>query len=317
MAEREGFSRREVARWLAIGGAMAAVGCGVGAGGSPGAGSGGGDSGAGEGGSGGEGVSSWAAGGTAAMTGKGSYPDPFVAAGASCALLCETTEGPCTADTAEREDVSEGMSGLPVRLLLRVVDGDCQPVVGARVLIWHTQRTGVYSGVTPSGSFCYGDDPEAEQHLYFRGNQLTDGEGVAAFDTCFPGWYSGRMPHIHVQVLLGEDLYLTTQVVFEDALCAEVYSTHEEYVEFGQADTTAATDTVLGGVDDVSPYTLETERMDDGAMLAWKTIAVRSSLSEATCATEGGGGGGGAPPPGARGRRGPPPGPPGGRRRGR
>src|SRR5262245_37600249 len=36
----------------------------------------------------------WASGGTAAMTAKSAYPDPFTAALGSCALLATTTEGP-------------------------------------------------------------------------------------------------------------------------------------------------------------------------------------------------------------------------------
>ena len=42
----------------------------------------------------------WAAGGTAAMTARATYPDPFTAAVTSCPLvLCQTTAGPCTAPT--------------------------------------------------------------------------------------------------------------------------------------------------------------------------------------------------------------------------
>ncbi len=33
---------------------------------------------------------------------------------------------------------------------------------------------------------------------YLRGSQLTDDNGVAQFDTIFPGHYDGRAPHIHV-----------------------------------------------------------------------------------------------------------------------
>jgi hypothetical protein len=43
---------------------------------------------------------------------------------------------------------------------------------------------------------------------------------------------------------------------------------------------------------DTKAYELATARMPDGAMLAWKTIVLRSSLAEAIC----GGGGGPAPP---------------------
>jgi protocatechuate 3,4-dioxygenase beta subunit len=33
--------------------------------------------------------------------------------------------------------------------------------------------------------------------------QLTDAKGVAEFETIYPGWYSGRAIHIHVEVHIG------------------------------------------------------------------------------------------------------------------
>ncbi len=35
---------------------------------------------------------------------------------------------------------------------------------------------------------------------WLRGVQLTDVHGVAKFTTIYPGFYSGRAPHIHVRV---------------------------------------------------------------------------------------------------------------------
>lgn len=234
----------------------------------------------------------WATGGTAAMTKKDCYPDPF-ANGLGCALLCQTTEGPCTADTIERQDVSEGWGGLPVRLALKIVEADsCAPIEGAVVEIWHTQRTGVYSGVTPSGAFCYGDDPDAENYLYFRGSQTTDADGRIDFDTCFPGWYSSRAIHIHFRVYLEGQLTLTSQLFFDDALNEAIFDSHPDYAEFGQPDTVNTTDNVIGGVDDLTPYILDVARMADGAMLASKAIAIAGSA----CSV-GMGGGGMMPPP--------------------
>ena len=234
---------------------------------------------------------SWATGGTAAMTAKDCYPDPFAAGVAACALLCQTTAGPCTADTLTRQDVSEGWPGLPVRLSLKFVRADtCEPVEGAFVEIWHTQRTGVYSGVTPSGAFCYGDDPDAENYLYFRGAQTTDAAGRVDFDTCYPGWYGGRAIHIHFRVYLGDDEYLTSQLFFADALTEEIFSSHPDYSEFGQPDTLNTTDNIIGGVDDLSPYVLDVQRMADGAMLASKVVAIRSSAGESLCSAGGMGG---------------------------
>ncbi len=239
----------------------------------------------------GDAADAWATGGTAAMTAKDCYPDPFAAGVVSCALLCQTTEGPCTAATLDRQDVSEGWPGLPVRLALKIVRAEsCEAVEGAVVEIWHTQRTGVYSGVTPSGSFCYGDDPDAENYLYFRGTQTTDAEGRVDFDTCFPGWYPSRAVHIHFRVYLGGDEHLTSQLFFDDALNEEIFASHPDYSEFGQPGTVNTNDNIIGGVDDLSPYLLDVARMPDGAMLASKTVAIRSSTDDALCSAGGMGG---------------------------
>ncbi|MBZ5713647.1 protocatechuate 3,4-dioxygenase [Nannocystis pusilla] len=243
-------------------------------------------------------ATAWATGGTAAMTMKHCYPDPFAGGVSECVLMCETTEGPCTADTLERQDVSEGFSGLPVRLALLVVAADtCAPIANAKVEIWHTQRTGVYSGETPSGAFCYGDDPDAENYLYFRGTQTTDAAGRVDFDTCFPGWYSGRAIHIHFRVYVDDALHATSQLFFADELNAEIFAGHPEYAEFGQPNTTNTTDNIIGGEGDMTNYLCTTARMPDGAMLASKVIAIRSSLGHPTCQTQGAGGGGMMPPP--------------------
>jgi protocatechuate 3,4-dioxygenase beta subunit len=225
----------------------------------------------------------WAAGGTASMTAQDCYPDPFAAGVPSCALLCQTTAGPCTSTTIERQDVSEGLAGVPVRLALKLVTADgCEPVAGAFVEIWHTQRTGVYSGLTPS-MICNGDDPRAAAQLYFRGSQTTDAEGRVDFDTCYPGWYPGRAIHIHVRVILNGDEHLVSQLFFDDGLIAEIFVSHPDYAEFGAPNTNNQTDGVIAGVRDKSPYILDSARMPDGAMLASKVIAIRSSPPEPLC----------------------------------
>jgi protocatechuate 3,4-dioxygenase beta subunit len=237
-------------------------------------------------------ATTWASGGTASMTAKACYPDPFATAVASCTLICQTTAGPCTSTTMERVDVSEGFPGLPVRLGIKVVEADgCTPVANAKVEIWHTQRTGVYSGVTPSGMMCYGNDPSAVNHLYFRGSQHTDAGGVVYFDTCFPGWYPGRAIHIHFRVYESDTLYATSQLFFDTALETEIFSSHPDYQEFGQPNTSNARDGIIRGVADLTPYVLDTQRMPDGAMLASKVVAIRASTSDPTCSTSGGPGG--------------------------
>ncbi|MEM9461445.1 MAG: protocatechuate 3,4-dioxygenase [Myxococcota bacterium] len=229
----------------------------------------------------------WAVGGTAAMTAQDCYPDPFAGGAKSCALLCEQIEGPCTSDAPERQDISEGLTGLPVRLALAFVDADtCEPVEGAHVEVWHAQRSGVYSGVTPGGDFCYGDDPSAQKELYFRGSQVTDADGRVDFDTCYPGWYGGRAVHIHFRVVINGVDHLVSQLYFDDALNDEICTTHPEYADRGVPDTTNVTDLIIGSVDDLSPYVFETQRMADGAMLASKLVTIRSSSSEPLCSIE-------------------------------
>lgn len=235
-------------------------------------------------------ASDWAFGGTAAMTMKGCYPNPFAQGASSCALVCSTTEGPCTTeDSPEREDVSEGLTGLPVRMMLRFVDTDCNPIEGAEVRVWHTKVDGVYSGPTPSGAFCYGDQPDAASQMFFRGTQVSGADGVVAFDSCFPGWYSSRAVHVHFQVTLADSTWVVSQLIWDDALVDEICGSHPDYAEFGQPDTTSANDTVFGGTDDIEAYTFEVERMADGAMLAYKTITVKSGGPG--CEAQGSGGG--------------------------
>ena len=71
-------------------------------------------------------------------------------------------------------------------------------------------------------------------------------------------------------------------------------------------DTTNATDTVLPATG-LSDYLFDTEKMTDGAMLAWKTIILRTAVSETICSPSGANasGGGMAGPGGDGGPGGP------------
>lgn len=57
--------------------------------------------------------------------------------------------------------------------------------------------TGVYAGVVASGN---GDSNDASNinSTFLRGIQKTDSDGVAAWRSIFPGYYSGRATHIHM-----------------------------------------------------------------------------------------------------------------------
>jgi len=244
----------------------------------------------------------WATGGTASMTDQASYPNPFSALPDACSVTCELTEGPCySADSTEIQDISYGRPGLPLRLYLRILDDTCTPVPGATVDLWHCGPEGIYSGNDAAHedvAFCTGNDEDFESHLYFRGKQTTGDDGVVYFDTCFPGWYASRTIHIHMTISLGETAYVTTQFGFDDTLDDDIVATQPIYSDRGSRDTTNTTDTVLPA-DDVADYVFDAEKMTDGAMLAWKTLILRSSVDDAICSPSGAATPPGAPPSGS------------------
>lgn len=218
-------------------------------------------------------ASRWASGGTVAMTDVATYPAPFAANSPSpCALTLPTTLGPCFYDSPSRLDVSEGYPGLPMRLVFRVVDAMCRPIAGARVDIWHTGHTGLYSGGPIP--FCTGGDADAIAHLYGRGSQTTDENGLVAFHSCFPGAYDGRAMHIHFQVFpTGESMAsMVSQIFFPQPLIDEVFASHPDYVDHGAPDTTNARDRIYLSVGPRS--IVEYARMTDGAMQAWKEVVI-------------------------------------------
>ncbi|KAI0523664.1 Intradiol ring-cleavage dioxygenase [Xylaria bambusicola] len=89
-----------------------------------------------------------------------------------------------------RSNIVENQDGIPVHLDLQFVDtSTCAPVPNMLVDVWHANATGVYSGVV---------DGAGLNTTFLRGVQLSDNEGVANFDTVFPGHYLGRVNHIHV-----------------------------------------------------------------------------------------------------------------------
>ncbi|MEL6676671.1 MAG: intradiol ring-cleavage dioxygenase, partial [Bacteroidota bacterium] len=87
--------------------------------------------------------------------------------------------------------------------------------VGAAVDLWHCDAAGNYSQ--------YGSQEDKD---YLRGRQTTDANGQVSFISIFPGWYPGRAPHIHVEVIDSENKSLLgTQLAFPREVCDVVYAT--------------------------------------------------------------------------------------------
>lgn len=215
----------------------------------------------------------WATGGTASMSGN--YADPFTEGlGSTCSLYKASTLGPCHALTVERMDISEGQSGLPVRLAFLVVNPSCQPVPGATVELWHANPSGLYSG-SDAANMCTNGDAAARAARYFRGIQAADANGRVDFNTCFPGWYSSRSVHIHFTVRVGGSEYITSQLFFDDSLNDEIIASQPLYSTRGAKDTTNANDKVIKESSLTNCF-FQAKQMDDGALLAWKTLVVHA-----------------------------------------
>jgi protocatechuate 3,4-dioxygenase beta subunit len=119
-----------------------------------------------------------------------------------------------------RRDVTEGKPGLPLTLTLTVVNASsaCAAISGLQVEIWHCDAAGEYSEYSQPGFNGVGQ-------TFLRGVQTTDGNGQVTFTTIYPGWYSGRATHIHVEVYRSGASIKTTQVAFPESVTSAVYAT--------------------------------------------------------------------------------------------
>jgi protocatechuate 3,4-dioxygenase beta subunit len=156
-------------------------------------------------------VAGWKAGDSHAAGG----PAAVASGSVTCVLAPELTEGPYYISGEKlRRNITEGRPGVPLTLRLAVVDAStCKPIRGAAVDIWHADAAGVYSGFG-SGS---------GNRTFMRGIQRTDANGVAIFQTVYPGWYPGRTVHIHVKVHVAGNVVHTGQLFFPDAVTDTVY----------------------------------------------------------------------------------------------
>lgn len=151
-----------------------------------------------------------------------------------CLLTPSAAQGPFYLDLNHvRQDITQGLPGLPVILVFKVVDANCAPVESAYVDVWHTDAEGRYSGFASEGT---------EGETFMRGAQISGPEGLVFFQTVFPGWYPVRTAHIHVKVYLGDDQALTTQTYFPDFLSAAVYDLVPPYDAKGPAPVTNQND---------------------------------------------------------------------------
>ena len=149
----------------------------------------------------------------------------------SLVLIPQETAGPYPLDLHStpsffRSDITEGRPGVPLTLTLTILQPSGAPLASARVDIWHCDKDGVYSGYRQPAADTTGQ-------TFMRGIQVTDASGKVTFKTVYPGWYSGRITHIHFQVYLNNGLVATSQLAFPDDVTKAVYSS-AQYASRGQ-----------------------------------------------------------------------------------
>jgi protocatechuate 3,4-dioxygenase beta subunit len=110
-------------------------------------------------------------------------------------LLSTLTRTDIRVNTTPNPDTVE--TGVLLTLTVVVQNLNCTPVPNARVDIWHASKVGVYSG------YNNGMNPGDASANHLRGSYTTDSNGRVTFTTVYPGWYNGRLPHIHLEVFIG------------------------------------------------------------------------------------------------------------------
>lgn len=179
--------------------------------------------------------------GTAATSPPSSSGSPSSgSSAASSGEIPEETNGPYPADgTADdvnvltqsgivRQDITSSLDGggsvdgVPLTMSFVVQDMVKDAAFeGAAVYVWHCDEQGRYSMYTQG----------VEDQTWLRGIQVADGDGTVSFTTIVPGCYSGRWPHIHVEVYPDVDsaddvakVIATSQVAFPQDMLTQVYA---------------------------------------------------------------------------------------------
>ncbi len=165
----------------------------------------------------------------------------------SCAATPSETAGPFPTKSPAglvMTDIRSDRTGVTMTVKLTIQDRNngCEPLEGAIVDIWHCDKDGYYSEYGGTGM----QSANFTSVHFLRGRQVTDANGQVGFTTIFPGWYSGRAPHIHVHIYdaSGNSL-LVTQIAFPTDVCNTVYTTATNYYTKGTQDTSNAKDNIF------------------------------------------------------------------------
>lgn len=152
---------------------------------------------------------------------------------ADCVLIPSETAGPFPLDLTEnniffRQNVIEDRTGIPLNVKLKIKGIDnCGSLQNVRVNIWHCDKDGLYSGYSQT------NNPGQAGKTYLRGYQMTDANGIVNFQTIFPGWYVGRICHIHFQVYVSSVYAAVSQLSFDIPTKNAIYTNNASLYSHG------------------------------------------------------------------------------------
>lgn len=163
----------------------------------------------------------------------------------TCVLIPTETAGPFPLDltantTYFRQTINETKTGVPLNVKIKILGlNNCAPMQNVRVNIWHCDKDGLYSGYSQT------NNPGQAGLTYCRGYQMTDANGVVEFKTIFPGWYSGRICHIHFQVYVSSAYAAISQMTFDVATKNAIYAANSALYTKGADPMTLASDNIF------------------------------------------------------------------------
>lgn len=199
--------------------------------------------------------------------------DVNASADGSCTVSPSETKGPFPIKTPSQlvlENIKSDRIGIAllINLTIENKNNNCLPLEGVLVDVWHCDKDGNYSEYGGTGM----QQTDYTAVHFLRGRQTTSSKGEVSFLSIFPGWYQGRAPHVHVEVLTSSGTsLLVTQIAFPENISSAVYSS-TNYVSHGQADTSNTKDNVFSDSLANELATL-TGNLTDGYTLS-KTIVV-------------------------------------------
>lgn len=166
----------------------------------------------------------------------------------ACTIVPTETSGPYPILSSQlaatlRTDIRESKTGQLHKIKLKILGStNCLPIANAEVDIWHCDAYGNYSGYTTSGK---NGSVNATGETWLRGRAMTNANGEVEFTTIFPGWYSGRICHVHFEVKINGTSVKISQFTYPVTEKNTIHSTIAPYNAYGTDPATASSDNVF------------------------------------------------------------------------